>query len=358
MSEMRPIRILLTNNTLDTRAGSELYVRDMATALLRAGHAPVAYSPVLGTVAEDLRAATVPVVDDLRFLTVAPDVIHGQHHMETMTALLHFPGVPAISFCHGWIPWEESPPIHPRIRRYVAVDRTCLDRLTLECGIPTSRTELLLNFVDLERFQPRPPLPPRPLRALFFSNSDSHLRVVTEACARCGIALYVAGLGVGKASAAPEILLPAYDLVFAKARSALEAMAVGAAVVLCDTAGSGPLVSFSNFETLRELNFGIRTLSAPLDPETLVAQIERYDSADAAVVSSRVRATASLRDTVTRLIALYERVIAQRAEPTDDAAEGPAAATYLREWTLKMKGAALAPEVMRLRARIRELTEE
>ena len=76
---MRPLRVLLTNNTLSARAGSELYVRDVATALLRAGHAPVAYSPVLGDVADELRAATVPVVDDLRLLTIPPDVIHGQH---------------------------------------------------------------------------------------------------------------------------------------------------------------------------------------------------------------------------------------------------------------------------------------
>ena len=34
-----------------------------------------------------------------------------------------------------------------------------------------------------------------------------------------------------------------YDLVFAKARCALEAMAVGAAVVLCDTHGLGPMVT-------------------------------------------------------------------------------------------------------------------
>ena len=353
--------MLLTNNTLATRAGSELYVRDVATALLRAGHAPVAYSPVLGEVAEELRAATVPVLDDLKFLTVPPDVIHGQHHMETMTALLHFPGVPAVSFCHGWIPWEEAPPIHPRIRRYVAVDRACLDRITLECGIPASRTELVLNFVDLERFRPRPPLPPRPLRALLFSNNagiDTHLRAVTEACARAGIALDVAGLGVGRISAAPESLLLGYDLVFAKARAALEAMAVGASVVLCDAAGSGPLVSAANFQVLRELNFGIRTLSEPLDPEVLLSQIARYDPSDSAEVSRTVRATASLRDAMERLMAIYERVVAERGEPTDDAAEGPAAAAYLREWSLKMKGAALAPEAHKLRAQIRALTEE
>ena len=85
------MRVLITNNTLDHRAGSELYVRDIALALLRRGHHPIAYSTRLGTVADELRVATVPVIDDLNLLTVIPDIIHGQHHLDAMTALLHFP---------------------------------------------------------------------------------------------------------------------------------------------------------------------------------------------------------------------------------------------------------------------------
>ena len=45
----------------------------------------------------------------------------------------------------------------------------------------------------------------------------------------------------------PEELLPKYDLVFAKARCALEAMATGCAVVLCDFAGLGSMVNPERF---------------------------------------------------------------------------------------------------------------
>src|SRR6266851_3724613 len=156
------LRILITNNTLDRRAGSELYVRDLATALLKRGHTPVAFSTILGDVARELRAATIPVIDNLDALTTPPDIIHGQHHVETMIALLHFPDTPAIYFCHGWLPWEEAPPHFPRILKYVAVDQTCRDRLVFENGIPKNRVQVLLNFVDLERFKPRGPLPSCP----------------------------------------------------------------------------------------------------------------------------------------------------------------------------------------------------
>ena len=156
------MRVLITNNTLDWRAGSELYVRDVALGLLRRGHQPVAFSTRLGAVAEELRAATIPVVDDLLRLAAPPDLIHGHHHLETTIAMLHFPGVPVVSFCHGWLPWEECPPVSPRIRRYVAVDEVCRERLVAEHGVAPDRIDTVLNFVDLARFRPRGPLPPRP----------------------------------------------------------------------------------------------------------------------------------------------------------------------------------------------------
>ena len=156
------MRILITNNTLAVRAGSELFVRDLAMALVRRGHDPMVFSTVLGDVADELRRATIPVLDDLRDLKVVPDVIHGQHHLDAMAAFLRFPDVPAVLVCHGWLPWEEAPVSFPSILRYVAVDDLCRERLLAEGGIPPKKIQVIRNFVDLERFRRRPPLPARP----------------------------------------------------------------------------------------------------------------------------------------------------------------------------------------------------
>ncbi len=332
---MRRLRVLLTNNTLAGRAGSELYVRDVATALLALGHRPVAYSSSLGEVAAELRRATVPVVDDLDRLGEPPDLIHGHHHVETMTALLRFPDTPAVYFCHGWVPWEELPLRFPRIRRYVAVDHTCRDRLVVEGGVRPEQVELVLNFVDLQRFRQRPPLPRRPARALVFSNNaqeGSYLEEVRRACADLGLTLDVLGRESGKPCPAPERELGRYDVVFAKARSALEALATGAAVVVCDADGCGPLVRAADLDRLRRLNFGIRCLTAPVTAGHVVRELRRYDRADAAAVTRRIRAMAGLHLAVPRLVALYERVLAEWAVAPrpDRKAEGQATAAYLR----------------------------
>jgi hypothetical protein len=310
------VRVLLTNNTLAARAGTELYVYDVAVELLNRGHQPVAFSTVLGEVADSLRAATVPVVQDLSHLAATPDVIHGHHHFETLIALLTFPRTPAVNFCHGWMPREEEPLFFPRVLRYIVVDEPCRDRLVCEYGIGADRVELALNFVNTSRFLPRPPLPEKPRSALVFGNDiheGSQLSAVQSVCAGAGITLDVAGLGVNRPEANPEELLPRYDLVFAKARSALEAMAVGCAVILFGPRGLGPMVTIERWEQLRRLNFGIRALTLPASAENVAEQIQRYDPQQAAAVATRTRRDARLSDTVDRLVSIYEEVCSEFA---------------------------------------------
>jgi hypothetical protein len=345
------MRILLTNTTLAHRTGSELYVVELARALQGRGHQPLAYSPVLGDLARELAATGVPVVSDLAALDPLgrpPDLIHGHHHVETLTALLHFPAVPGLFVCHGYQPWEEAPLLFPRLLRYVAVDLPTAERLT-HAGVPPERVETILNFVDLSRFRPRSALPPYPRRALVFSNNAqerTHLPVIRAACADLGIEVDVAGLASGQVADRPEELLPGYPLVFAKARAAIEALAVGAAVVLCDAAGCGPMVTDAEFGRLRRLNFGFRTLDQPLSVTALQTQIARYAPLDAARVSARLRAEAGLEAAVERYLDLYRRILDEQqasAATRDGLTESRAAAAYLR-WLdpyLKERGRAL-----------------
>src|SRR5215510_13908343 len=251
---MAALTVLIVNATLATLTGTETYVRDLALGLLRKGHSPIVYAPELGQIAQELRRATIPVIDDLKCAGVTPDIIHGNHNTELITALLQFPNVPAVFFCHSWTDWISSPPLHPRILSYVAVDETCRDRLVLENAIPQDRVHVVLHAADLERFIPREPLPEKPARAVVFSNNANHwthLNAVREACKRAGIELDVIGAGANASTLNPESLLSNYDLVFAKARCALEALAVGTAVILCDAMGGGPMVTTAELDRLR-----------------------------------------------------------------------------------------------------------
>jgi hypothetical protein len=337
------LNILITNFYLDSYGGTQSVTRDLAIWLKRLGHTVCIYSPRLGVVSDEIAAHGIVVTDRLGQLTLEPDIIHGQFYRETLRALLHFPLAPAVYAHHGTSFYGE-PFYFPRVLRYVAVDARCREHLEGKTEIPRSRIDTILNFIDLERFQRRPPLPPRPRRALLFSNyaaEHTHLPVVRGVCRRMGLSLDVAGGMAGKAVANPESILPEYDLVFAKARCALEATAVGCATVLCDSTGAGPMVTTQNFAGLRRMNLGVNALTKPLQPAAIMAEIERYDPAEAKRVSECARQEAGIADGIYQWTRLYEAVVTEaRTLPRDIDAELRAAGFFfetLARWSYESR---------------------
>lgn len=336
MSEIKPeLCVLITNAFIRDWTGSELYVSDLATELIKRGHKPIIYSPRTGELAEELRKKSIPVVSEINSIRVKPDLIHGQHHMETMTALAHFPGTPAISFCHGTLPWEEIPPIHPRIIRYVTVSESIHDRLVFEYGIPAEKVTTILNSVDLKRFTARQSLPAIPKRSLVFSNHANEanlLGILRAAFSNTDITVDAIGYDTGNASKSPELLLGNYDMIFAVGRSALEALATGAAVICCGPEGVGPMVTTQNLDWLRHNNFGLRALTQPLTKEIISAEIQKYDMIDAQKVSQQVRATAGQENMIDQILDAYTTTIESwRKNPVEDPlAESLAFSNYLK----------------------------
>jgi hypothetical protein len=100
------------------------------------------------------------------------------------------------------------------------------------------------------------------------------------------------------------------------------------------------MVTSAEFDRLRRLNFGARSLQGRLDPEGVVQEIKRYDPLDAAAVSERVRGEAGLEATVDQLIALYrEAVVAGKHIQPDPAGEARVLATVLRPVSKKLREA-------------------
>jgi hypothetical protein len=310
--------VLITNITLKARTGTETVVRDLSLGLREAGHYPMVYSPTLGDIACEIAAAGIPVVDNLRRVPREPDIIHGHHRFETIQALAHFSGACGIFVCHDRLSWHDAPPWYPRILRYVAVDLNCRERLSENRRIPDDRMRVIYNWADTKRFSIRSPLPVFPRRAVVFSNyagTNTHLQPVQKACEELNIPLDVIGSGTGNSVARPEAIIGEYDLVFAKARCAIEAMASGAAVVLCDTRGLGSMVTSENIGELRPWNFGMRCLKFPLDPARIIQEIKRYyDPDDACAVSTYIRKHATLSQAIEQYVNLYYEVLSEHGQ--------------------------------------------
>ena len=305
----QPLTVLITNMALSGRSGTEIQTRNIALELLRQGHKPLVYTPVPGPIATELRNASVPVVTDLNNIAQSIHIVHGHHLPTTLIAAARFPESPAIFICHDFTAWHDSPPLLPSIHRYLAVDETVYDRLTLENGIPAEKVRILFNAADTDRFVEGAALPLKPRRALAFAKNQGHIAAISAACAQRGIHLDVVGQAVGRIVDAPENLIPGFDLVFTSGLSAMEAMACGKAVVVCDGRGLAGMCDVARFAGWRRLNFGLRTMRQGLTQKTVDAEIDRYDARQAAEVSAMLRAGGGLVAYVEQLVVIYREVL-------------------------------------------------
>jgi SAM-dependent methyltransferase len=96
------------------------------------------------------------------------------------------------------------------------------------------------------------------------------------------------------------------------------------------------LVTTSEFDRLRLLNFGLRTLSDPVSADVLERQIARYDAEDAAQVSRLIRAGAGRDETVDQIIPLYLKVIAENQSRAADLNEEMRAASAYVRWLAQL----------------------
>jgi len=310
---------------------------EMASGLARRGHEVVVFSPDPGPSAEALRQSGIAVTDRLDELNFDPDVVHGNHSIDLAHGLLRFRNARGVFVCHNSDHWMCSPPDLSQVRAYVAVDRLCRDRVARDLPRVRDNIRIIHNAVDLERYRPRGALPAKPLKALALTKFSAHLPVLREACDRCGLHLDNAGPGAGLIVDDLPERLKQYDLVFATARTAIEAMAVGCAVVVVDARGLAGLATMQTVAAWREDNYGKAILTRPVSADAIMGEIARYDPSDAAGVAQDVREHHALEPALGLYEAIYREAAQSRIETREDMS-GRELSRLMRAWLPLMDG--------------------
>lgn len=307
------MQILITNYQLDHRTGTEIVVRDLERGLRARGHEVCVYTPRQGVLSDEIVAAGGNVVTTLDQVPFTPDVIHGHHNGPATEAALHFPSTPAIFVCHSRDYWLDIARGVPSVHKYVAVDLNCRERLLAE-GVTADSIDVITNAADIDRFVLRPtPSMDCVRKAAIFSNNatpGNFVESVRRACTSVGLALDVLGDGAATSIDDPERVLANYDVVFAKARCAIEAMVAGCAVLATDAAGYGGLVTPSNVDWMLDWNVGDRCLQQIHDSDAIADDLRRIDEDDVRSVSLRVRDRCSLSGALDAYEQLYRDAIA------------------------------------------------
>jgi len=327
------VRVLITNIVLAGRTGTEIVTIELAQGLARRGHQVAVFAPFVGPSASILSAQNIPVTHRLRDLAWKPDVIHGHHSIALVPVLARYLDVPALFIMHDTTQDLNCPPSTPQIVRLFAVDEINREHFAREANIDPKRIDLLLNCVDLDRFEPRGPLPEQPQRALLLGKNVGHIDSVREAARRAGLTLDEIGPIFGRVVDDLNARVKDYDIVFATARMALEALAVGCAVIVCDGRGLAGMATSDVVDTWRSNNFGLKLLTRTPTAEALLEQVRRYSPRDAAIVSARIRELASLSGYIQRVEAVYRDILANWTCSFDDQRRhGEALGTFIADW--------------------------
>jgi hypothetical protein len=247
------VRILVATHQLFMGAGTETYVRTLASALADRGHEVFVYSPFLGGVSAEIAASGIPVTNDItswrhEFFSVA----HVHHNIIATQVRATLPGVPIVWLRHGIAPELERPPTFvPEVMLAIAPERA--RGFGADGPGPTA---VVPNPIDTSFYAPTRAIRTRPQTAVVITNhlSAAAWASIEHACRKLDIRVRHVGHPNNSIGDVRETLAEA-DLVFGVGRSALEAGSMARAVLIHDHHGCDGWLDRSNYAAAAEFGF-------------------------------------------------------------------------------------------------------
>lgn len=356
------MKILMTNNALGSRAGSESYLETVSAELRRLGHEVTFYSPLCGQLADRLRDRGFEVVADASRLPRDLDVIHGQHTNALARVREHHPNVPLVFAAHSWVISIEDPVAELGAGAYLVFNELTRRRLAAHAATAGSEIVRLTQPVEVSFADgARDPIASVPRRAVAVSR---RMTTVTDrlssACADLGIDFRRIGSSDSESADARLDMLEA-DIVFAMGRTALEGMAAARAVLVVDETTFGGWVDASSYASLEADGFtglGLGELPAQAHPAVdLETLLRRYHPDLGAEARRLVVRHHAAQHHAAALVDLYTTVADTGASPVATDA-GTVAQLSQDRYSLEKRAVVAEWEVTRLRRQVQELAAE
>lgn len=301
MKEMKPLRILLGNNTLSLLAGSETWTETLALQLKKMGHDVHCFSPELGVVSKRLEDAGIPCFNNIATSGVKPfsiilepkveheyDVIIANHNHVVKFLRSQFPKAPIISTIHGIIHEDadgkmapEHPALDSGVAQFVAVSEEVKALLLEKYNLDSV---IVRNFIDTEHFKAKRKIAKAPKQILFNSNynntNDQEVKILRDVAKHYGAKLAAIGQNFGH-SPDPMKAIETSDIVIGMGRSVLEGLAAGRPSIVFGRWGYGGLIALGSFEQLRSTNFsgrGTNFYEGANIIDTMISEIDSFYS--------------------------------------------------------------------------------
>lgn len=295
---MKPLKILIGNNSLSMLAGSETWSRTLAIQLKKMGHVVEGFSPELGIISEQLEKEGIRCFNQISTSGVKPfsivleerhdfdyDVIIASHWHIIDFLRQEFPKTPIISTIHGIIHLledgismaPEHPALNSGVNQFVAVSEEVQEKLKKDYNIDSL---LIRNFFNFDKLEEMRKISEKPKQFLVNSNyvgkDDAEIKIIREVANHYGAKLAAIGVNFAPAIDLWSAINDS-DIVVGMGRSVLEGVAAGRLGIVHGRWGTAGVINESNVEEIRRCNFSGRNSGGKLfTSEELINQIDQY----------------------------------------------------------------------------------
>jgi hypothetical protein len=267
------VRFVLANRLMTHAGGTETHLVTIGDQLLRLGHEAVIYSPELGPFADYARGRGLEVLDRLRELPDRCDVVLAQDGLVVYELAERYPrALTAFRVCGDVFDFQ-SPPQVDGIVDLVVVLSDRYARLAQACPVKAPILRLRVP-VDIDRLAPIGAIRALPRRAVILGNYPDRIQAVKEAWEPRGVE--VGQIGGTQQRYDLAAALESVDIVVAKSRAALDAMACGRAVYILDTFGGDGWVTPEAYAAMEADHFAGQATDRVIGSAELERDLARY----------------------------------------------------------------------------------
>jgi hypothetical protein len=299
------MRFVLANRSLLAAGGTEVHLVTFGEHLQRLGHEVLLFAPELGPFADHARRRGLDVQDNPRELPAACDVVFAQDGIVACELARRYPQALMIfRVCSDVFDFELPPQLDGLVDLMVVLsDR--YERLAKACAVKVPVLRLRVP-IDIDRLVPLGTLRERPQRAVLLGNYPEREELVREVWGRRGVEVRRVGVDVQSYDVAAAVADA--DIVVAKSRAALDAMACGRAVYVYDVFGGDGWVTPESYAALEADNFAGQATDRVIDAAALADDLGGYRQEMGVVNRDLVLQHHSARDHVIALLnAIGER---------------------------------------------------
>jgi hypothetical protein len=267
------VRLVLANRILIHPGGTEVHLVTIGEQLQRLGHEVVLYAPELGPFADHARRRGLEVRGALRELPERCDVVFAQDGIVAYELAARYPTARSLFRICGDVYDFQLPPQLPGLVDLVVVLSGRYERLARATAVASPVLRLRVP-IDVDRLVPLGPLRERPERAVLLGNYPGRDELVRAAWSGAGVE--VRRVGFTEQSFAVQEAIADADIVVAKSRAALDAMACGRAVYVLDVFGGDGWVTPDLYPAFEADQFAGQATDRVLDSTVVTRDLAAY----------------------------------------------------------------------------------